>query len=74
MQPQMEALVTTERESLPAAQQIAEAFYALQDQEPSEPPCPGCGGDGWYVGHEDECYDTGDCCCSGVQIQCECQR
>jgi hypothetical protein len=29
--------------------------------------------DGWYVGHEDECYDTGDCCCSGVQIQCSCE-
>lgn len=35
--------------------------------------CPECGGDGWYVGHEDECHETGDCNCSGVQIQCECQ-
>jgi hypothetical protein len=34
--------------------------------------CPACGGDGWYVGHEDECYDTGDCVCSGVQVKCEC--
>ncbi len=33
--------------------------------------CPACGGDGWYIGHEDECYDTGDCNCSGVQVECD---
>jgi hypothetical protein len=33
--------------------------------------CSACGGDGWYVGHEDKCYETGDCGCSGVQLQCE---
>lgn len=36
-------------------------------------PCPGCGDDGWYVGHEDECHETGDCQCSGVQVECECR-
>ena len=36
-----------------------------------EVECPSCGGDGWYVGHEDECWETGDCNCSGVQLQCE---
>lgn len=35
-------------------------------------PCPGCGDDGWYVGHEDDCHETGDCVCSGVQIECGC--
>lgn len=33
--------------------------------------CTSCHGDGWYVGHEEECYTTGDCVCDGVQIQCE---
>ena len=35
------------------------------------PKCRTCDGNGWYVGHEDECCRTGDCACSGVQIQCE---
>lgn len=38
-----------------------------------EHECPGCGGDGWYVGHDDACDDAGDCVCSGVQVRCECQ-
>jgi hypothetical protein len=33
--------------------------------------CDLCAGDGWYVDHEDECYEDGDCNCSGVQRQCE---
>lgn len=35
------------------------------------PPCPSCDGDGWYLDHADECYENGDCSCSGVQRQCE---
>lgn len=53
-------------------EQIAAAYNALNDEQPPPDVCPTCGGDGWYVGHEDECYDTGDCVCSGVQVQCEC--
>lgn len=56
------------------ASQIAGAFNALNEQEPPEPACPACGGDGWYVAHDDECYDTGDCCCAGEQVRCECQE
>lgn len=40
------------------------------DREPDL--CPACGGQGWYVGHDDECYDTGDCVCSGERVRCEC--
>lgn len=54
------------------AAQIVAAFNDATD-EPREDVCPACGGDGWYVGHEDECHDTGDCVCSGVQVECECQ-
>ena len=32
--------------------------------------CPTCSGYGWWVDHEDECYQTGDCGCSGVQVEC----
>jgi hypothetical protein len=32
--------------------------------------CPDCGGDGWEIGHEDECYEQGDCVCAGVQVPC----
>ena len=32
--------------------------------------CSECGGDGWWVGHDEECYRSGDCGCSGVQIRC----
>ena len=58
-----------------AASEIAAAMAWLgQDDEPEPGPmCPACGGDGWYVGHDDECYDTGDCVCGGVQVRCECQ-
>lgn len=49
---------------------IAAAVNAMAEPQPDV--CPHCGGDGWYVGHEDVCYDTGDCECSGVQVQCEC--
>lgn len=45
----------------------------LGDDRLSAVVCSACGGDGWYVGHEDECSETGDCNCSGVQIECECQ-
>lgn len=57
--------------------QIAAAFAETSADEELRPrpnDCPACGGDGWYVGHEDECYDTGDCVCSGVQVRCECQE
>lgn len=33
--------------------------------------CSDCGGDGWYVGHADQCNETGQCTCNGIQIQCE---
>lgn len=33
--------------------------------------CPSCGGDGWYLGHEAQCYLDGDCNCSGVQVVCD---
>lgn len=54
---------------------IAAAYNAL-NADPDEQPaaCPTCGGDGWYVGHEDACHDSGDCVCSGEQVQCECQE
>lgn len=48
--------------------EIAAAFNAGQ-----EPPCVVCGGDGWYIGHEDECYDSGNCLCAGIQVECDCQ-
>ncbi len=32
--------------------------------------CPACKGDGWHIGHEDECHENG-CVCSGVQHLCE---
>lgn len=51
--------------------QIVEAFNALQDDEAENEWCYSCGGDGWYVGHDDECYDTGVCNCSRVQICCD---
>jgi len=44
---------------------------APQDTGPTKIKCQMCGGDGWYVGHDDECYETGDCNCSGVQVRCE---
>jgi protein gp37 len=36
--------------------------------------CPDCGGEGWTqeTGHEDRCWETGDCQCSGVPIQESC--
>jgi hypothetical protein len=53
--------------------QIVVAYLTTAEPYIDEPTtCPACGGDGWYVGHEDECYDTGDCVCSGVQVECEC--
>lgn len=35
--------------------------------------CPDCGGEGFVIGHEDECYEDG-CVCSGVEVECSCQR
>lgn len=40
------------------------------DYPPEWDCCTRCGGQGWDVGHEDECYESGDCNCSGVQIEC----
>lgn len=57
--------------------EIAAAYVSLGTGEPyiDEPAtCSSCGGHGWYIGHEDVCYDSGDCSCSGVQVECECQR
>lgn len=55
--------------------EIANAFNAvhadLEDDRPTD-KCPACYGEGWYVGHDDECYDTGDCVCSGERVRCEC--
>lgn len=36
--------------------------------------CPDCRGEGWTqgTGHEDLCYETGDCQCSGVPVQDTC--
>lgn len=34
--------------------------------------CARCHGEGWYADHEAECYEDGDCSCSGVQVQCDC--
>jgi hypothetical protein len=57
------------------ANEIVVAYLSTGEPYIDEPDtCPACGGDGWYVGHEDECYDTGDCVCSGVQVRCECQE
>lgn len=36
-----------------------------------DPTCPDCRGDGWVIGHENQCYAKGECECSGVQEQCE---
>lgn len=50
--------------------------YCTREEGPDTPADAGncdCGGDGWYIDHEDECYETGDCNCSGVQVECECQ-
>ncbi len=35
--------------------------------------CSNCQGDGWYVGHANDCsgWNTGECNCGGQQIQCE---
>lgn len=32
--------------------------------------CHSCKGEGWELDHEDECYETGDCNCTGVQMPC----
>lgn len=49
---------------------IADAF---NEQFEAAPACIWCGGLGTRIGHDDACYDTGDCHCAGVQVQCECQ-
>ena len=36
------------------------------------PPCPRCEDRGWYMGHENECHESGVCRCSGVQVECGC--
>lgn len=33
--------------------------------------CSDCNGEGWYLDHEDECYENGRCNCTGVQVWCE---
>lgn len=33
--------------------------------------CSDCQGDGWLLGHEDQCYAKGACECSGVQEWCD---
>ena len=34
--------------------------------------CQRCNGDGWYVDHDDDCYEEGQCVgCGGVQRQCD---
>lgn len=42
-----------------------------EDLQITYPKCDACGGDGWYVDHAPECYDSGDCSCTGVQVQCD---
>lgn len=37
--------------------------------------CPHCQGEGWYIDHAPECYESGDCVnCGGVQVQCSCNK
>lgn len=52
--------------------QIGEAFVALNDDDTQSAVCATCDGKGWYVGHEDACYDGDGCVCSGVQVECDC--
>ena len=41
------------------------------DTQPLDVTCPDCQGEGWYIGHENQCYAKGDCECSGVQEWCD---
>lgn len=46
----------------------ADAYGGTQ---PLDATCPDCQGEGWYIGHENQCYAKGDCECSGVQEWCD---
>jgi len=57
----------------PRLEDAIAAFLGEQAEEFTSDVCPVCRGDGWYIGHEDACYDTGDCQCGGVQVRCDCE-
>ena len=46
------------------------AALAQVEDHVRRPVCAECDGEGWYIGHEDACYEQCDCVCSGVQVPC----
>jgi hypothetical protein len=57
----------------PFGPQVAQTGLDAPERTPKPPTCPYCEGEGWYIDHEDECYENGACSCSGVQRQCNCE-
>lgn len=68
----VEALLREQHAEIARLREERDSLAPSADPVYEPPPvCRSCNGDGWYVGHEDECHETGDCHCSGVQIPCE---